>query len=86
MGAEQSTAAPATSPQEPQQQQNAAPSALHSSAKPTPRALVVCGPSGVGKGTLINKLMEGSDKFTFSVSHTTRAMREHEKASAVCGV
>jgi guanylate kinase len=35
--------------------------------------IVICGPSGVGKGTLINKLMQRySDRFGFSVSHTTR--------------
>ncbi|CAG9461794.1 unnamed protein product [Pedinophyceae sp. YPF-701] len=45
-----------------------------------PFALVVCGPSGVGKGTLINKLTEGhTDKFGFSVSHTTRAPRPGEQ-------
>ena len=43
-----------------------------------PSALVVCGPSGVGKGTLINKLMAGSDKFGFSCSHTTREPRPGE--------
>jgi hypothetical protein len=42
---------------------------------------VVCGPSGVGKGTIINKFMEemgGKDVFGFTVSHTTRAPREGE--------
>jgi guanylate kinase len=35
--------------------------------------IVICGPSGVGKGTLINKLMEQHpERFGFSVSHTTR--------------
>jgi len=47
---------------------------------PKPLPLVVCGPSGVGKGTLINKLMETyPDKFGFSVSHTTREPREGEE-------
>lgn len=44
--------------------------------------LVVCGPSGVGKGTIINKYMEelgGSDLFGFSVSHTTRDPRPGEE-------
>jgi len=37
------------------------------------------GPSGVGKGTLIEKLKkEFPDAFGFSVSHTTRAPREGE--------
>ncbi|KAJ7539925.1 hypothetical protein O6H91_11G115300 [Diphasiastrum complanatum] len=40
---------------------------------------VICGPSGVGKGTLINKLMEEfPNTFGFSVSHTTRKPREKE--------
>lgn len=44
-----------------------------------PCALVVVGPSGVGKGTLINKLMSSSTRFGFSCSHTTRAPRPGEK-------
>jgi len=43
--------------------------------------LVVCGPSGVGKGTIIAKFMEehgGSDDFEFTVSHTTRKPRQGE--------
>ena len=39
----------------------------------------MCGPSGVGKGTLINRLQqEFPDKFGFSVSHTTRLPRKGE--------
>jgi len=44
----------------------------------------VCGPSGVGKGTIISKFMEDSasstilPKFGFSVSHTTRQPRPGE--------
>ena len=42
--------------------------------------LVVCGPSGVGKGTLIARLMaEHSDTFGFCVSHTTRGPRPGEQ-------
>jgi guanylate kinase len=44
--------------------------------------LIVCGPSGVGKGTIIAKYMEemgGNDRFEFTVSHTTRAPREGEE-------
>eukprot|EP00798_Chlamydomonas_sp_ICE-L_P016500 gene16500-22726_t len=42
--------------------------------------LVICGPSGVGKGTLINKLIqEYSTRFAFSVSHTTRGPRPGEE-------
>lgn len=44
-----------------------------------PSALVVVGPSGVGKGTLISQLMASSDSFGFSCSHTTRAPRDGEK-------
>lgn len=44
--------------------------------------LVVCGPSGVGKGTLINKLLaECPDQFGFSCSHTTRQPRKGEQVS-----
>ncbi|KAD5317553.1 hypothetical protein E3N88_17499 [Mikania micrantha] len=44
------------------------------------RPLVISGPSGVGKGTLINMLMkEFPSMFGFSVSHTTRAPREKEQ-------
>ena len=43
-----------------------------------PRPVVFCGPSGVGKGTLIEMLMTRfpNDQFGFSVSHTTRKPRE----------
>lgn len=42
--------------------------------------MVVCGPSGVGKGTLISKLMQThAAHFGFSVSHTTRAPRPGEE-------
>lgn len=45
-----------------------------------PRPVVFCGPSGVGKGTLIEMLRKKylEDKFGFSVSHTTRKPREGE--------
>ncbi|KAF1327062.1 Guanylate kinase, partial [Globisporangium splendens] len=47
------------------------------SAELTP--LVIAGPSGVGKGTLINKLLQQYPHlFGFSVSHTTRGPREGE--------
>lgn len=44
------------------------------------RPLIVAGPSGVGKGTLIKHLTETAypGKFQFSVSYTTRAPREGE--------
>jgi guanylate kinase len=43
--------------------------------------LVVCGPSGVGKGTIIQKFMQeygGEQFFGFTVSHTTRSPRPGE--------
>ncbi|KAF0975193.1 hypothetical protein FDP41_005946 [Naegleria fowleri] len=44
------------------------------------RPIVICGPSGVGKGTLIQKLFaEFPSIFGFSVSHTTRAPRPGEQ-------
>ena len=44
------------------------------------RPVVVCGPSGVGKGTLISRLLnDHPDLFGFSVSHTTRAPRPGEQ-------
>ncbi|KZV14499.1 guanylate kinase 2 [Dorcoceras hygrometricum] len=46
----------------------------------TEKPVVISGPSGVGKGTLISKLMEEfPSMFGFSVSHTTRAPRNHEQ-------
>ena len=43
------------------------------------KPVVVVGPSGAGKGTLINDLMKKfPDKFAFSVSATTRQPREGE--------
>ncbi|KAK8077908.1 Guanylate kinase [Apiospora saccharicola] len=44
------------------------------------RPLVISGPSGVGKGTLYNRLFEAHpDTFTLSVSHTTRGPRAGEE-------
>jgi guanylate kinase len=43
------------------------------------KVLVIVGPSGVGKGTLISKIKkEFSDKFAFKISHTTRYIRDGE--------
>jgi guanylate kinase len=42
--------------------------------------VVICGPSGVGKGTLIARLMsDHASCFGFSVSHTTRGPRPGEE-------
>lgn len=43
------------------------------------RPIVMSGPSGVGKSTMLKKLFEDfPDKFGFSVSHTSRNPREGE--------
>ena len=41
--------------------------------------LVVSGPSGCGKGTICNKLLQRNKDFVFSVSATTRKPRNGEK-------
>ena len=44
-----------------------------------PKPIVICGPSGVGKSTIIKRLMiELPNIFGFSVSHTTRKPRDGE--------
>lgn len=43
------------------------------------KLVVVSGPSGAGKGTVIKELMQASDEYVLSVSATTRAMREGDK-------
>jgi guanylate kinase len=43
-----------------------------------PKVLVVTGPSGVGKGTIINRLLEHHPEFVLSISATTREPREGE--------
>ncbi|KAJ6005492.1 Guanylate kinase [Penicillium sp. IBT 35674x] len=49
------------------------------SAPVNSRIIVISGPSGVGKGTLIQKLFDAHpDTFAFTVSHTTRAPRPGE--------
>ena len=46
---------------------------------PSPPPLIICGPSGVGKGTLLKHLMSVIPGcFKFSVSHTTRGPRDGE--------
>ncbi|KAI0973054.1 guanylate kinase [Xylaria arbuscula] len=52
---------------------------MASTLPPDRRPLVISGPSGVGKGTLINRLFKSHpETFTLSVSHTTRAPRTGE--------
>jgi guanylate kinase len=41
--------------------------------------IVVSGPSGAGKTTVLNRVMTELDHIRFSVSHTTRLPREREK-------
>jgi guanylate kinase len=59
-----------------------APAAVESSASsaaPLFRPLVVCGPSGVGKGTILNMLLQRhGDHFAPIPSHTSRAPRDGE--------
>lgn len=60
------------------EQQQEAPAAAQDSNLIRP--IVIAGPSGAGKGTLIEGLMKRfpNDQFGFSVSHTTRKPREGE--------
>lgn len=42
------------------------------------KVIVISGPSGVGKGTVVQELLNNNDDCTLSVSATTRAPREGE--------
>lgn len=46
---------------------------------PKGQILVISGPSGSGKSSLIDRLMSNKSNIYFSVSSTTRAMRDGEK-------
>ncbi|CAD8043910.1 unnamed protein product [Paramecium primaurelia] len=48
---------------------------LFSTIKP----LIVSGPSGVGKGSLVTKLLQNNQNFVYSVSLTTRKPRPNEQ-------
>ena len=55
-------------------------SEIRKNGKVGPCPIIIAGPSGVGKGTLINQLLSKfPDLFGFSVSHTTRPPREGEQ-------
>ncbi len=43
------------------------------------RLVIVSGPSGAGKDTIVNKLIERDERFSLSVSATTRPPRGNEK-------
>ncbi|GFR45255.1 hypothetical protein Agub_g6361 [Astrephomene gubernaculifera] len=83
MGAEQSVPAgvevqPATAPA---QSEVGAGNGANATQQATsnPSALVLIGPSGVGKGTLAKRLTQDSEQYGFSVSHTTRSPRPNEQ-------
>ena len=43
------------------------------------KVFVVSGPSGVGKSTIVRRVLESEPQVRFSVSHTTRMRREGER-------
>lgn len=45
---------------------------------PKGKTFIICGPSGVGKGTVVSRLLETDPTLYFSVSATTRAPRAGE--------
>ena len=45
---------------------------------PKGKTFIICGPSGVGKGTVVSRLMEADPTLYFSISATTRAPRAGE--------
>ena len=42
------------------------------------KLFVISGPSGAGKGSIVEKLLENNDRLYFSVSATTRPKRDYE--------
>ncbi|KAF2403234.1 calcium-translocating P-type ATPase [Trichodelitschia bisporula] len=73
------------SPQKASPQKVSPPKASPQTASPQktssgPQPIVISGPSGTGKSTILKRLFEKyPEKFMFSVSHTTRAPRPGEK-------
>ncbi len=47
------------------------------------KLFIISGPSGVGKGTLIQALKREFPQFVFPISHTTREKRPSEKDGEV---
>ncbi len=43
------------------------------------KLIVITGPSGVGKGSLVKRLMEANQNYSLSVSATTREKRSGEE-------
>ena len=48
------------------------------------KTFIICGPSGVGKGTVVARLLASDPSLYFSVSATTRAPR-HGEVDGVAG-
>lgn len=51
---------------------------MKNNSEKTPRFVVISGPSGVGKGTVIKALLENDQNVALAVSATTRQPRENE--------
>lgn len=45
--------------------------------------IILSGPSGSGKDTVLNKLVDGRDDVRVSVSMTTRAKRDGESTASI---